>query len=109
MVSTDIAIIPLKPPADDVQVAIETYDLIMGINQTPERMNKPIQYRMVITMSQQNTVIVRHVRNELDQQEYRLLKAEMYHRVSPLLCRAQWSDVSNTDFKRETLALMALF
>ena len=82
LVSTDIAIIPLKPSADDVTGAIETYDLIMEINQTPERINKPIQYRMVITMSQQNTVIARHVRNELDQQEYKLLKAEMYHRVA---------------------------
>jgi chromosome partitioning protein len=37
---------------------------------------------MIITMSQQNTVITRHVRSELEQLGYLVLKAEMYHRVA---------------------------
>jgi chromosome partitioning protein len=37
---------------------------------------------MIITMSQQNTVIARHVRSELEQLGYLVLKAEMYHRVA---------------------------
>jgi chromosome partitioning protein len=82
LVSTSIAIIPLKPSADDVSGALETYNLVKELNRTPERMSDPIKYKMVITMSQQNTVIARHVRNELEQLGYLLLKAEMYHRVA---------------------------
>jgi len=82
LVSTDIAIIPLKPSADDVAGALETYNLIKELNRTPERMSNPIKYKMVITMSQQNTVIARHVRGELEQLGYLVLKSEMYHRVA---------------------------
>jgi chromosome partitioning protein len=82
LVSSNLAIIPLKPSADDVAGALETYNLIEELNKTPERLYCPIQYRMIITMSQQNTVIARHVRNELEQQKYLVLKSEMYHRVA---------------------------
>jgi chromosome partitioning protein len=82
LVSSDLAIIPLKPSADDVAGALETYNLVKELNKTPERISKPIKYRMIITMSQQNTVIARHVRNELEQLGYMVLKAEMYHRVA---------------------------
>lgn len=82
LVKTDLVLIPLKPSSDDAAGAIETYSLVKEINQTPERVSKPIKYRMVITMSQQNTIISKHVRNELEQTGYLLLKAEMYHRVA---------------------------
>jgi chromosome partitioning protein len=82
LIATDLAIIPLKPSADDVAGALETYNLIQELNKTPERLSTPIKYRMIITMSQQNTVISRHVRNELEQLGYLLLKAEMFHRVA---------------------------
>jgi len=82
LVSTDLAIIPLKPSADDVAGALETYSLMKELNKTPERISNPIKYRMIITMSQQNTVITRHVRSELEQLGYLVLKAEMYHRVA---------------------------
>jgi chromosome partitioning protein len=82
LVSTDIAIIPLKPSADDVAGALETYNLVKELNRTPERISNPIKYKMIITMSQQNTVIARHVRSELEQLGYLVLKAEMYHRVA---------------------------
>jgi chromosome partitioning protein len=82
LVSTDIAIIPLKPSADDVAGALETYNLVKELNRTPERVSNPIKYKMIITMSQQNTVIARHVRSELEQLGYLVLKAEMYHRVA---------------------------
>lgn len=81
LISTDLAIIPLKPSADDVAGALETHNLIKELNRTPERISNPIKYRMVITMSQQNTIITKHVRNELEQLGYLVLKAEMYHRV----------------------------
>ncbi len=82
LISTDLAIIPLKPSADDVAGALETYNLIKELNNTPERTASPIKYRMLITMSQQNTVIVRHVRFELEQLGYLVMKSEMYHRVA---------------------------
>lgn len=82
LISTDLAIIPLKPSADDVAGALEMHGLIKELNNTPERNSQPIKYRMVITMSQHNTVIARHVRSELEDLGYLVLKAEMYHRVA---------------------------
>lgn len=82
LISTNLAIIPLKPSADDVQGAFETHNLIKELNNTPERSALPIKYRMVITMSQQNTIIAKHVRTELEQLGYLVMKAEMYHRVA---------------------------
>ncbi len=82
LIETDLAIIPLKPSADDVSGALETHNLINELNKTPERVGRPIKYRMIITMSQQGTIIAKHVRNELEQLGYLVLKAEMYHRVA---------------------------
>ena len=36
LVASDIALIPLKPSAEDVEAAIATYELIQEINATPE-------------------------------------------------------------------------
>ena len=82
LLASDLALIPLKPSADDVAGAMETHNLIQELNTVPERVNNHINYSMVITMSQQNTVIAKHVRNELEQVGYLTLKSEMYHRVS---------------------------
>lgn len=82
LVSCDIAIIPLKPSADDVAAAIETYNLIRELNDTPERIGRPIKYCMILTMTQHGTVISRHVRQELESMGYPILKNELYHRVA---------------------------
>ena len=82
LIFTDLALIPLKPSADDVQGALETYNLIKELNNTPERIATPIKYRMIITMSQHNTIIAKHVRSELEQLGYLIIKSEMYHRVA---------------------------
>src|SRR5271170_4220535 len=37
LVATDLALIPLKPAADDADAAMDTYNLIRAINETPER------------------------------------------------------------------------
>lgn len=84
LIVSDLAVIPLKPSVDDVKGAIATHALLQELNQTPERIQNSIKYRMVMTMSQQNTVIAKHVRSELENIGYLLLKAEMYHRVSYL-------------------------
>lgn len=82
LLASDLAIIPLKPSADDVAGALETHRLIEEINETPERLKNNIKYRMILTMTQQGTVISKHVRTELEQLGYLLLKSEMYHRVA---------------------------
>lgn len=82
LLSTDLALIPLKPSVEDVSGALETHNLIKEINKTPERCSNPIRYRMIITMSQQGTIIARQVRKELEQIGYLVLKSEMHHRVA---------------------------
>ena len=82
LLKTNIVIIPLKPSADDVAGAVETYSLVRDLNKTPERFVNPIKYRMLITMSQQNTIIAKHIRSELESLGYFILKSELYHRVA---------------------------
>lgn len=82
LVASDVAIIPLKPSAEDVDAAIATYELIREINDTPERARNPIRAYMVLTMTMHGTVISRHVRTQLEASGYPVLKAEMCNRVS---------------------------
>ena len=82
LVASDLAIIPLKPSAEDVDAALATYELITEINTTPEREGRPITVVMVLTMGMQGTVITRHVRAQLEGEGYPLLKAEMTNRVA---------------------------
>lgn len=82
LVATDLAIIPLKPAVEDVDAAIATFDLIREINATDEREGRPIRVAMVLTMTMRGTVIARHVRDQLTEAGYPLLKAEMLNRVA---------------------------
>jgi chromosome partitioning protein len=82
LVATDIAIIPLKPAVEDVDAAIATYDLIREINETDERQGRPVKVAMILTMTMRGTVIARHVRDQLAEAGYPLLKAEMMNRVA---------------------------
>jgi chromosome partitioning protein len=82
LVATDLAVIPLKPAIEDVDAAVATYGLIEEINATPERAGRPIRAAMILTMTLRGTVIARHVRKQLEEAGYPLLKAEMPHRVA---------------------------
>jgi chromosome partitioning protein len=82
LVAADLAIIPLKPAAEDLDCALATFDLVREINDTPERSGNPIRTVMVLTMTIRGTVIARHVRSQLEEAGYPLLKAEMPHRVA---------------------------
>ena len=82
LVASDIALIPLKPSAEDVEAAITTYELIQEINGTPERKGNPLRTYMVLTMTMHGTVISRHVRSQLEAEGLPVLKAEMSNRVS---------------------------
>lgn len=81
IINSDLVLIPLKPSADDMVAAIETYQLINELNETPERKGVPIKVKMILTMSQQGTVISRHIRRELEEVGMPVLKSEMYQRV----------------------------
>lgn len=78
----EMAIIPLKPSADDVQGALETFNLVSEINETPERVNNKIIYRMIMTMTQIGTIISRHVKSEIEEMGLKIMKSELYHRVA---------------------------
>ncbi|KKB96503.1 CobQ/CobB/MinD/ParA nucleotide binding domain protein [Candidatus Arcanobacter lacustris] len=82
LINSDLAIIPLKPSADDLTAAVETYSLISELNQTSERLGNPILYRMILTMSQYGTIISRHIRSELESMGYFVLNSEMFLRVA---------------------------
>jgi len=82
LVASDLAIIPFKPSAEDVDAGLATYELITEINTTPEREGRPVTVVMVLTMGMQGTVITRHVRAQLEGEGYPLLKAEMTNRVA---------------------------
>jgi chromosome partitioning protein len=82
LVAADLAIIPLKPAAEDLDCALATFELIREINETPERGGHPIRTAMILTMTLRGTVIARHVRNQLEAAGYPLLQAEMPHRVA---------------------------
>lgn len=82
LIKANLALIPLKPSADDVAGAIEMYQLIKELNQTAELIQNPIRYRMVMSMTQHGTVISRHIRQELESASYLILESEMFHRVA---------------------------
>lgn len=82
LVAADLAIIPLKAAAEDLDCAIATYELIAEINDTEERESRPIRPAMILTMTMRGTVIARHVRSQLESAGYPLLQAEMPHRVA---------------------------
>jgi chromosome partitioning protein len=82
MLASDLVLIPLKPSAEDLREAVETYNLIQELNTTPERTGRPIAAHMVLTMTMRGTVIARQVRHELETVGYPLLKAELMHRVA---------------------------
>jgi chromosome partitioning protein len=82
LVAADLAIIPLKPAAEDLDCAVATFELIREINETPERSGHPIRIAMILTMTMRGTVIARHVRSQLEAAGYPLLQAEMPHRVA---------------------------
>ncbi|MQW85974.1 P-loop NTPase [Sinorhizobium saheli] len=80
-IMADLVLIPLKPSAEDITEAVAMYDLIGELNQTPERKGRPITALMVMTMTTPNTVIVRHIRKELENGGYPILDAEIAQRV----------------------------
>ena len=84
LLASDIALIPLKPAGDDIDEAISTYETIQQLSQTPERnkVGKPIIARFLLTMVKANTVIANHIREELTESGYPVLKTNIADRVA---------------------------
>ena len=81
LLQSDLVLIPLKPSSDDMIAAIETYQLIKELNEVPERKGISINTKMILTMTQQGTVISKHIRDELQSIGMPLMSSEMYQRV----------------------------
>jgi chromosome partitioning protein len=81
-ISADVVLIPLKPAAEDVREAVSMLDLVRELNATPERLHRPIQAALVLTMVTPGTVIARQVRRELEKAGYPLLETEVAQRVA---------------------------
>ena len=81
LLKSDLVLIPLKPSSDDMIAAIETYQLIKELNEVPERKGISIKTKMILTMTQQGTVISKHIRDELQSIGMPLMNSEMYQRV----------------------------
>jgi chromosome partitioning protein len=81
-IAADLVLIPLKAAAEDVREAVSMYELVKELNETPERQGRPINVLMVLTMTTPGTVISRHVRKELEEGGFPILKAEVTQRVA---------------------------
>lgn len=82
LMACDVAMIPLKASAEDVDGALATYGLIQELNGIPERQKRPIRVAMVLTMTMGNTVIARQVRQQLLDAGLPLMTAELANRVA---------------------------
>lgn len=82
LIASDLALIPLKPSADDVAEAINTHKVLKELGKVPEREGHSIYYRMILTMSNQGTVIAKHIKEELKKIGYLVLDAELHNRVA---------------------------
>jgi chromosome partitioning protein len=81
MVHSDLVIIPSKTSADDFKRAIDTYEIIQELNYTAERKNRPLTYRMVLTMTQPGVVIAREFKARTKEMGYLMIENEMHNRV----------------------------
>ena len=81
-VAADLVLIPCKAAAEDVREAVAMRELVEELNETPERLGRPILAAIVLTMTVPGTVIARHVRGELEGAGYRVLKSEVAQRVA---------------------------
>lgn len=80
--AADLVLIPLRPAPDDVDDAVAMLDLIHELNETPERAERPILARLVMTMVKPATVIARSVRRELQRADLPVLTSTLQERVA---------------------------
>jgi chromosome partitioning protein len=74
---SDIVLIPIRPSPVDFQVAADTAEMVEAL--TRERSGT--QVRFLLTQANRSSVIARHMRSEMLQAGYPLLKAQLTARV----------------------------
>jgi chromosome partitioning protein len=81
LASAELALIPVKPSPMDVRVALETQNIVVELNQTKERSNRPIVVRFILTMTTPGSVIAREIRAQMAEAGLPLLVTEIANRV----------------------------
>lgn len=82
MAAADLVLIPCRASPHDVEVAAETYGLVHDVNRTPERRDRPVLARVLLTMTAPGTLIAKHIRAELESAGYPVLQTELASRVA---------------------------
>ena len=82
LAAADLAVIPCRASPDDVRVTLDTYRLVLELNETRERRARPIAPTILLTMVTQGSVISRHIRGELADAGYPVLRSELTNRVA---------------------------
>jgi chromosome partitioning protein len=82
LAASDLAVIPCRASPDDVRVTLDTYRLVLELNETRERQGRPILPTILLTMITQGSVIGRHIRGELEDAGYPVLRSELTNRVA---------------------------
>ena len=82
LAAADIALIPMKPSEDDMMQALATIELVKRINGSAARLDNPIKYKVILTMTDQRTHLRKAIRRDLEKLLMPVLEAEMFQRVS---------------------------
>ncbi|MGO1117067.1 AAA family ATPase [Rhodovibrionaceae bacterium A322] len=80
----DLALVPLKASPVDFEVAADTVDMIRRISdkrQKGKSKAKALEFRFLLSQTVRDSVISRHMRDELKQAGYPLMKVELINRV----------------------------
>jgi chromosome partitioning protein len=81
LAAADLVVVPVKPSPVDLRVAAQTVELVDEISATEERAGRPIEVRLLLTMTTPGSVIGRHMRAEIVAAGFPLLMAELANRV----------------------------
>ncbi|WP_193173336.1 ParA family protein [Nisaea nitritireducens] len=74
-----LCLIPVRPSPVDFEVAADKVDLIDKLRKAGAE--GPVALRLLLTQVVRNSVVGRHMRNEMSHAGYKLMKSEICHRV----------------------------
>ncbi len=75
-----LCLIPVRPSPVDFEVAADKVDLIDAIRKAGAE--GPVAWRLLLTQVVRNSVVGRHMRKEMSEAGYKLMKSEICHRVA---------------------------
>lgn len=80
--AAEVVLIPLRASPADLPGAVDTFRLVGEINETAERRGRPIVARLLLSMVTAGSVVSRHIRSQITEAGFPLLKAELANRVA---------------------------